>query len=94
MDDIVYIWDVTIPDKFLHRFYQACILVGLDIYDECQVYCCDHPIMFKASYRGYFADLMVTCTELQLRLILDKLGNYGVYGVDCEFLDILEEEEI
>lgn len=97
MSEPIYIWELTIPMKIEWKLWAACILCGIDICDDyrdtnCASFC-DYEVLYKADCRGYFADVLICCSDKKEMELYDKLVELGVYATDMWLLDILEEDE-
>ena len=94
MSEPIYIWEVLIPSKIEHLLYKACILNGIDIYDDDVVYFSDY--VKCAGQKGFYADVIITASDKDMirlyhRLCELKAENTTMWIVD-EIIEEIEEE--
>lgn len=91
-DEPIYVWQVYIPAKIEYRLYQACILIGLDIYDEWEVQFDGYTKLAKGVRPDLYASVVITCTDDTAVALMHKLKDLGVTDTDMWILDELEQE--
>lgn len=96
MDEPVYVWELTIPQKIEYKLWQALLLLGIDIHDEYTVWFSDYMWLHKACYTGCYSDIIMAVTDQEMIAIWHKLKDLKAYGTDMWIVDELcddEEEE-
>ena len=88
-----YVWEITIPIKIERKLWQAMVLIGIDISDECTVWFSDYIRMNKADLNGLYADVILTATDSEIIDLYRKLKELNVYATDMWIIDICDDEE-
>lgn len=93
MKEPIYIWGVTIPAKIENKLYQACILNGIDIYNDNIVWFDTYQWMYKLDERpSLYASVILTLTDSEMCALYHRLCDLHATYTDFEILDELEEE--
>lgn len=88
-----YVWEITIPMKQEYKFWQALILLGVDIHDEQVVWFSDYMILHKYIFRGLYADIIYVGSDNDIEQLRKMLIKLEADCVDGWIIDEYEEED-
>lgn len=96
MNEPIWIWEITIPQKIEYKLYQACLMVGIDISNTDELWFSDYMRINKCGYNGIYADVIVSCTDKTMHVLYKKLVDLEAENTDMwildEVIDEIEEE--
>lgn len=88
-----YVWEITIPMKQEYKFWQALLIMGVNIHDEDIVWFSDYTILHKYLFKGLYADIIYVANDNDIEQLRKMLIKLKADCVDAWIIDEYEEED-